>query len=169
MGVETEHFLSALVKALPALISIFCPTFNSFKRLMPDASVGSCVGWGIESKEAPFRVLPRQKNVELKTLDHTANHYYALGTLINVGRIGILEKFPLPERLPSEGNNPLLLKIPTRWSEIEYFMEQEAGALLKRGFGEELCEINLKVRHYDIEHYYKFTLLEEIKDLTTKY
>ncbi len=59
---------------------------------MPDASVGSVVGWGIESKEAPLRVLPRQKNVELKTLDHTANHYYALAALINIGRIGIEEK-----------------------------------------------------------------------------
>jgi glutamine synthetase len=92
MSENTEHFVAALVKALPALISVFCPTYNSLKRLMPDASVGSVVGWGIESKEAPLRVLPRQKNVELKTLDHTANHYYALAALINIGRIGIEEK-----------------------------------------------------------------------------
>jgi glutamine synthetase len=97
MATDTEHFLAAVVKALPALISLTCPTYNSLKRLMPDASVGATVGWGLESKEAPLRVLPRMKNIELKTLDHTANHYYVLAAILNIGRIGITDKLELPE------------------------------------------------------------------------
>ena len=97
MSTDTEHFLAGIVKALPALISLTCPTYNSLKRLMPDASVGATVGWGLESKEAPLRVLPRQKNIELKTLDHTANHYFVLAAILNIGRIGITEKLVLPE------------------------------------------------------------------------
>lgn len=71
------------------MISLIAPTYNGFKRLMPNASVGSFVAWGLENKEAPLRFLPKQHNMELKTLDHTANHYYVIATIINLGIIGI--------------------------------------------------------------------------------
>jgi hypothetical protein len=74
----------------------------------------------------------------------------------------------LPERL-KDTSIPTLEKIPTHWSDITYYVQSEAGTLLKRAIGEELCEINLKVRKYDIDHYYKFSLQEEVKDMTTKY
>lgn len=80
------------MEALPAMVSILCPTYNGLKRLLPSACVGAFVGWGLENKEAPLRMLPNQNNFELKTLDHTANHYYVIAAIINLGLIGINEK-----------------------------------------------------------------------------
>jgi len=41
--------------------------------------------------------------------------------------------------------------------------------LLKQAMGAEFIDFNVKVREYDIEHYFKLTLNEEIKDLTIRY
>ena len=151
------------------MISILCPTYNGLKRLEPSASVGAHIGWGLENKEAPLRILPNQKNFELKTVDHTANHYYVLSTIINLGLIGISEKKELPEPLPSDGPSYALKRLPSRWDDIKAYLESDAGSLFKRALGNELSDLNTKVRAYDMEHYYKFTLFEEIKELTTRY
>lgn len=82
------------------MISLIAPTFNGLKRLMPNASVGSFIAWGIDNKEAPLRFLPNHNNMELKTCDHTANHYYVLATILNLGLIGLKENMSLPEPLP---------------------------------------------------------------------
>lgn len=87
----SNGFISGLLKGLPSLITLIAPTFNSMKRLMPSACVGAIISWGVENKEAPLRFLPNQNNFELKTMDHTANHYFALAAIINLGSIGISE------------------------------------------------------------------------------
>lgn len=47
------------------------------------------MGWSVDFKDVPLRYTPRQKNFELKTLDNTANHYYALAAIIRCGMLGI--------------------------------------------------------------------------------
>lgn len=170
MGEETNCFIAGLLKGLPALVSLIAPTFNGLKRLMPDASVGAVVAWGIENKEAPLRFMGNQNNFELKTMDHTANHYYALAAIMNLGSNGITEKLCLGEPLPTKPKIRDYNMLPTRWEDIEeYVNKDEAGQFLKKAVGEEFMEINMKFRKYDIEHYFKLTLAEEIKDLTIKY
>jgi glutamine synthetase len=53
----TNGFMAGILKGLPALISLIAPTYNSMKRLMPDASVGAIISWGVENKEAPLRYM----------------------------------------------------------------------------------------------------------------
>lgn len=103
-------------------------------------------------------------------MDHTANHYYALAAIMNLGRIGIEEKLVLGEPLPTKPKLKDFHMLPTRWENIEEFVENdEAGEILKKAVGEEFMEINMKLRKYDIEHYFKLSLTEEVKDLTIKY
>jgi len=60
--------------------------------------------------------------------------------------------------------------LPTRWEDVEeYVNKDEAGEYLKKAFGEELLDIIMKFRKYDIEHYFKLSLTDEIKELTVKY
>ena len=136
MTEATEHFVAALVEALPPMISILCPTYNGLKRLEPSASVGAHIGWGLENKEAPLRILPNQHNFELKTMDHTANHYYVLATIMNLGLLGIKEKKPLPEPLATTGPTYLLRRLPSKWDEVKAYLESEAGTFFKRALGE---------------------------------
>lgn len=170
VGEETNSFIAGILKGLPALLSLITPTFNGLKRLMPDASVGAVVAWGVENKEAPLRFMAAQNNFELKTMDHTANHYYALAAIMNMGSIGITEILKLGEPLPTKPRAKDFQMLPTRWENIEEYVDKdEAGELLKKAMGEEFIEINMKLRKYDIEHYFKLSLTEEVKDLTIKY
>ena len=62
--------------------------------------------------------MPKQKNIELKTLDHTANHYYVLAAIINLGIIGIESEKKLPEPLPKNPKLHAFKHLPTRWDEV---------------------------------------------------
>ena len=129
----TNGFISGLLKGLPALISMIAPTYNSMKRLMPSASVGAVIAWGVENKEAPLRYMAKQNNFELKTMDHTANHYYALATIINLGSNGITDKLTLGEPLPAVPKMRDYLMLPSRWEDVEeYVNKDEAGEYLKK-------------------------------------
>lgn len=75
----------------------------------------------------------------------------------------------LPEPLPAEPKFRLYQSLPTRWDEVLQYVDSESGDLLKKAFGEEPCRVNLKVRGYDIEHYFKLSLIDEIKELTIRY
>jgi len=54
----------------------------------------------------------------LKTLDHTANHYYVLAAIINLGIIGIESEKKLPEPLPKNPKLHAFKHLPTRWDEV---------------------------------------------------
>ena len=61
------------------------------KRIEPTKFVGAYQFWGIENREAPIRLVypynvnEEITNFEIKTLDHTANTYYALAAIIYLG------------------------------------------------------------------------------------
>lgn len=66
--------------------------------------VGAYKVWGIENKEAPLRVIiPLRlaeegvQHFELKSFDHTANHYFAIAAMLALGMLGLKESLRLPE------------------------------------------------------------------------
>jgi glutamine synthetase len=88
--------------------------------------VGAYKVWGMENKEAPMRLLHPLKptegatNFEIKSFDHTANHYFAVAAVIAMGMRGLTHKTSLPEQytkdadlLPEEKRNSLgIEKLP---------------------------------------------------------
>lgn len=51
--------------------------------------------WGTENREVPIRLCnptePGSRNFEVKTLDGTANPYYALAAILGAGAVGVKE------------------------------------------------------------------------------
>lgn len=51
--------------------------------------------WGSENREVPIRLCnptePGSRNFEVKTLDGTANPYYALAAILGAGAVGVKE------------------------------------------------------------------------------
>jgi len=88
---------------------------------------------------------------------------------MKLGMIGIDSSKKLPEPLPPNPKLHAFKQLPTRWDEVLLYIESESGDLLRKAMGEEFINTNIKVREYDIEHYFKLTLAEEIKDLTIRY
>ena len=78
--------------------------------MIPEFCVGSYKYWGYENREAPIRVVGPIRptdtfnNFEVKSLDHTANHYVALAALIICGIEGLRNKMVLPPRYDEDAS-----------------------------------------------------------------
>ena len=103
-------------------------------------------------------------------MDHTANHYFALATIMNLGSNGISDKLTLGEPLPTVPKMRDYHLLPSRWEDVEeYVNKDDAGEYLKKAVDPELLEIIMKMRKYDVEHYFKLPLSDEVKELTIRY
>lgn len=90
------HFVAGLLKHLPALVSLTCPTVNSYRRLKPRSWSSAYTCWGYENREAAVRVPTTNwgdeegtTNLELKCVDNTCNPYIALTGIIAAGMDGV--------------------------------------------------------------------------------
>jgi len=87
--------MAGILKKLDILSYLLSPSPNSFRRKAPSHFVGYYKCWGIENKETPIRLIggynkkEEVSRFEIKTLDHTANHYFALAATIKFGLEGI--------------------------------------------------------------------------------
>lgn len=99
-----RRFVAGVMDHLPALVTLTCPSFNSYDRLRPQAWAGATVSWGPDNRECSVRVASpfrgremESTNVELKACDPSCNPYLALGGLILAGLDGIRRGLEPPE------------------------------------------------------------------------
>ena len=91
-----RQFIAGILDHLPALIALTCPSYNSYRRLQPQTWSAAYTAWGFDNREASVRVASpfwgreeQTYNIELKSVDSSANPYIALGGLIAAGLDGI--------------------------------------------------------------------------------
>jgi glutamine synthetase len=91
-----RHFIAGVAEHLPALVALTAPSYNSYRRLTPNAWASATTAWGFDNKEAALRVCSpfyqreeQSYNIEFKTSDASANPYLSLGALIACGLDGI--------------------------------------------------------------------------------
>ena len=115
---EAHWFLAGVMRHLPALTALACPTVNSYRRLQPQAPVSPYVAWGYDNRQAMIRLVPlawseslASANVEFKLADGAANAYLMMGALIAAGLDGLVNHLDLPEPVQS---SPHLLDTDTR-------------------------------------------------------
>lgn len=125
---EARSFIAGLLEHLPGLCGLTAPSFNSYRRLVPQYWAGAFTCWGHDNREAPLRVPSlfwgmeeASTNVELKAADATCNPYLALGGLIAAGLDGLARGLdppgPVdvdPATLPEEERERRgILRLPT--------------------------------------------------------
>jgi glutamine synthetase len=101
---EARAFVAGVLAHLPGLCGLTAPSFNSYRRLVPQYWAGAFACWGHDNREAALRVPSvfrgleaRSTNVELKAADSSANPYLAVGGLIAAGLDGLERGLELPE------------------------------------------------------------------------
>jgi glutamine synthetase len=101
---EARSFIAGVLEHLPALCGLTAPSFNSYKRIVPQYWAGAYVCWGHDNREAPVRIASvfsgseeASTNAELKASDASANPYLALGGLIAAGLDGLERGLEPPE------------------------------------------------------------------------
>lgn len=88
------NFLGGILHHLPGLTALTIPSVNSYRRIQPSVWAGAFTAYGRENREAAVRVIaprrgPPSMNLELKTVDNSANPYLALAGVIAAGLDGI--------------------------------------------------------------------------------
>jgi glutamine synthetase len=177
-----RQFIAGVLAHLPALIALTCPSYNSYRRLQPHAWSSAFTAWGFDNREAAVRVVSpfwgreeQTYNIELKSVDGSANPYLALGGLIACGLDGVrrhLDPGAPSEHDPAhlseaerERNN--IRRLPTSMGSA--LDELARDALLMETMGDLLRRSYLAVRRSEEEafaaadaefeirqHFYKF-------------
>ena len=102
MQTSARQFLAGVLRHLPALAALSCPTVNSYRRLQLHAPLSSYTAWGYDNLHTMVRQVPMKwedaggsAHLEFKLADPSANPYLALGGLIAAGLDGISKQMPL--------------------------------------------------------------------------
>jgi glutamine synthetase len=104
LSTDARAFLAGVLDHLPGLAGLTAPSFNSYRRIVPQTWSGAYLCWGHDNREAPLRVPSpfrgleeASANVELKTADASCNPYLAVGGVIAAGLDGIERGLEPPE------------------------------------------------------------------------
>src|ERR671937_788003 len=100
---EARSFIAGVLAHLSGLCGLSAPSFNSYRRIVPQYWAGAFTCWGHDNREAPLRVPSvfagleeASTNVELKAADASCNPYLAVGGLIAAGLDGLERELEPP-------------------------------------------------------------------------
>ncbi len=93
---DARRFLAGVLAHLPGLCGLAAPSFNSYRRIVPQYWAGAFTCWGHDNREAPVRVPSvfagmeeASTNAELKAADASCNPYLAVGGIVAAGLDGL--------------------------------------------------------------------------------
>jgi len=93
---EARSFIAGVLEHLPGLCGLTAPSYNSYRRIVPQYWAGAFTCWGHDNREAPIRVPSvfsgmeeASTNAELKAADASCNPYLAIGGVIAAGLDGV--------------------------------------------------------------------------------
>lgn len=158
-------FLAGLLKDFPAVVALTLPLPASYQRVADGVfSGGTYVCWGTDNREVPIRLVnatsPSSRNFEVKTLDGTANPYFALAAILGAGLAGIQDGAsltmkdctgPSAAQRGEAGRRALGIthQIPLNWIEARVQLEQ--SDVLRDVLGAGVIEKYLNVNKVGVE------------------
>ncbi|MFW6723527.1 glutamine synthetase [Streptomyces sp. MAR4 CNY-716] len=159
MTPEGEAFLAGLLRSLPALTAVGCPSPASYLRLAPSSWSGAYRCWGWENREAALRFVTgpaseasHRANAELKCFDQAANPYLVVGAAIAAGLAGYEDALRLPEEFaddpghadPAELERRGIERLPTGLTAAVGHLRE--SVVLRKAMGDHLFDALLAVR-----------------------
>jgi glutamine synthetase len=88
--------VGGILRHLPALVALTCPSYNSYRRLQPRSWSTAFACWGYDNRQAAVRVASpfwgreaQTANIEIKAVDGSSNPYLALGAIIAAALDGL--------------------------------------------------------------------------------
>ncbi len=93
-----KSYLAGQLHCLPQILPMYCPTINSYKRLVEGAWAPTTVTWGIDNRTTAARVLPLgvdSTRIELRVVGSDVNPYLAMAASLASGLYGIQQGMEL--------------------------------------------------------------------------
>jgi len=163
---EARSFIAGVLEHLPGLCGLAAPSFNSYRRIIPQYWAGAFVCWGHDNREAPVRVPSlfrgfeeESTNVELKAADASSNPYLAVGGLIAAGLEGLERGLDPPDPVEfdpatiDEDEREARGIVPLPATQEEALEALAADKVLTAALGSVLAESYLAVRRSEWEAY----------------
>jgi glutamine synthetase len=173
---QAESFTAGVLEALPALTAITAPSVASYQRLQPHRWSGPWAVWGRENREAALRFVTgmvgsraEAANLELKSMDGSANPYLALGAVLAAGIDGLERELDLPEPVMED---PASIPVSRRRSMgIRQLPSSLGGAIrelerskvLREAMGDVLFDAFLATRRGEREVFEKMEPVEMVR------
>lgn len=98
MSATFRHYLAGQLHFLPALLALFAPTVNSYKRLVPGSWAATRACWGVDNRTVALRVVPgtaASTRLETRVPGADANPYLAIAAALAAGLYGVEHKLML--------------------------------------------------------------------------
>jgi glutamine synthetase len=155
-------WIGGLLRHVRGLCALTIPSVNSYQRIRPHFWAGAYAAYGYENREAAVRVItprrgPASMNMELKTVDGSANPYIALAGVIAAGLDGL--RGDLDPGEPVDGDPGLLADeervrrgiVPVPRSLDTALEAFAADSVLIDALGHELARSYVAVRRGELE------------------
>ena len=116
MSDRFRHFIGGMQRYLPAMMLVFAPTVNSWRRFAEGTFAPPALSWGIENRTTAFRVVghgPRSLRVENRLPCSDANPYLTLAATLAAGLAGIADEIAPTEPTCGNGYVPGVATGPT--------------------------------------------------------
>ncbi|MFQ6083841.1 MAG: type I glutamate--ammonia ligase [Candidatus Aminicenantia bacterium] len=174
------YYIGGLLKHAPAIAAFASPTTNSYKRLVPGFEAPVNLAYSRRNRSAAIRIpmyspKPRQKRIEYRPPDPTANPYLAFSAMLMAGLDGIENKTepgpPLDKDIydmePEELKD--VPKLPGSLEEALDALERDYRFLLKGDvFTEDVIKMWIELKRKEVielklrPHPYEFILYFDI-------
>lgn len=148
-----QAYIAGLQKFLPAVMPLFAPNVNSYRRLMPDTDAPINTHWGYDNRTVGLRVPQAEiaaRRVENRVPGADANPYLAIAGSLACGYLGMTQK--LKPRPPIEGSAYRLAHtLPrTLYDALNRFSSSRP---LKNVLGESFVDAVWAVKQAELEAY----------------
>ena len=148
-----SYYIGGLQKHVPAMMPLFGPNVNSYRRLIPFSDAPINTHWGNDNRTVGLRVPhsdPGARRVENRIAGADANPYLAIAATLACGYIGMTEK--IKPRPPVEGSAYRLAHtLPrTLYDALQRFTSSRA---IKPVLGEGFIDAVALVRSTELEAY----------------
>ncbi|RQH05305.1 glutamine synthetase family protein [Paraburkholderia dinghuensis] len=167
-GKATDMFyayIAGLQKYTPALMPIFAPYINSYRRLSRFMAAPINVAWGYDNRTVGFRVpysSPAARRVENRIPGVDTNPYLAIAATLAAGYLGLQQHLKPTEPLVSDGY-ALPYQLPRNLEEGITLMS--ASDPLKEMLGEKFVRAYLALKETEYEAYFRVISSWERKHL----
>lgn len=112
MSQTMRHYLAGQLTLLPALLPLFAPNVNSYKRYVAGSWAATRLNWGYDNRTVALRVIQDSQQgsrIETRLPGADANPYLSIAAALAAGLYGIAHELPLP--LPAVKGNAYQQKI----------------------------------------------------------
>jgi glutamine synthetase len=155
IGAIMQQYIAGLVANLPELTACFCPTVNSYKRMVPGAWAPITASWGVDNRTTAVRVIPssgKSGRVELRAPGADINPYIAIAASLAAGLDGIERELPLPQPVKNAYTEPGA-RLPGSLAEATRRFRESATA--RKWLGDDFVDHYAATREWEVRQFDK--------------